>query len=67
MFDLPLFFESAKSSTLQSLFAALTDEALEKVIEFASAEEDDRNIKLRRDSVAKRLNESTGGAIDGNY
>ena len=60
MTDLRLFFESAKDSTLQSLFASLSDDALDKVIKMAAAEEDSRDMKLIKDSVAKRLNELLG-------
>ena len=66
MLDLRLFFEGAKDRTLQTLFASLSDDALDKVIEFAGAEEDDRDIKLIRASVSKRLNESIGVEPDAN-
>ena len=66
MLNLRLFFEGAKDSTLKPLFASLTDEALDKVIEFAAAEEDSRDMKLIKDSVAKRLNELIGVKPDEN-
>ena len=66
MLNLRLFFEGAKDRTLQTLFASLSDDALDKVIEFAAAEEDSRDMKLIKDSVAKRLNELIGVKPDEN-
>lgn len=64
MLDLRLFFEGATAETLQTLFASLSDDALDNVIKFASAEEDSRDIKLVKKSVAKGLNKSTGVNFD---
>ena len=58
--DLRLFFEGATAETLQTLFASLGDDALDNVIKFAAAEEDSRDIKLVKKSVAKRLNKLIG-------
>ena len=64
MLDLRLFFEGATAETLQALFASLGDDALDDVIKFASAEEDSRDMKLIKKSVAKRLNKSIGVNFD---
>lgn len=66
MTDWRLFFESAKDETLQPLFASLSDDALDKLIEFALAEQDSRDMKLIKNSVARKLNKLIGAKIDEN-